>query len=297
LIAGAAAVLGGIIWDEERIKKHNLEHPEDPIETPSAMMKRMWEGGKSFLGRNFGDVPLADTTMDDTKRGFLNTLSMPESGGEYNIKNGMTKFSDFSQFPEGVGPGGTSTASGRYQFTSETWKDLQKKYPGQFNDFSPVTQDRGAWAKASDSYRENTGRDLYSDLKSGNQAANIAQGLKGIWPSLPGGSQSTQSLDAFATALQKGTGASSGGTPDAHYSPIMGAPGAFDPALSNLLRTPTAAAMIANDHSRSVNQSSEVHVGAVHVHVANGNPDSIARGVGASLRKYAYVNTMNSGLT
>ncbi len=78
-----------------------------------------WLGGGSRKSN-------VDLTMDPTKRGFLETLAGPESHGRYDIKNGWsptndnsrTRFSDFSQFPEGVAPGGTSTAAGKYQFIS-----------------------------------------------------------------------------------------------------------------------------------------------------------------------------------
>ena len=89
---------------------------------------------------------------------FLNAIAAPESGGRYNIKNGGSTFGSYDQFPAGIGAGGTSSASGRYQFTKDTWDDLRAKYG--FKDFSPVTQDRAAWALASDRYRAKTGADL-----------------------------------------------------------------------------------------------------------------------------------------
>jgi muramidase (phage lysozyme) len=147
--------------------------------------------------------PTADTTMDPTKRAFLDTLAGPESGGAYNIKNGGAKFSDYSQFPEGVGAGGSSTAAGRYQITSGTWGGLQKQLG--LKDFSPANQDKAAWHLAATRYHAKTGGDLEADLKAGGHERQITSALGAVWPSLPGGSQSHQSLAEFSRALKRNT--------------------------------------------------------------------------------------------
>jgi len=154
-----------------------------------------------------------DLTMDPTKRGFLETLAGPESHGRYDIKNGWsptndnsrTRFSDYSQFPEGVAPGGTSTAAGKYQFISGTWRSVANA--AGLTDFSPDSQDKGAWYLATTAYRARTGRDLEDDLKAGNHQMQIASALGSIWPSLPGGSQSNQSLATFGASLAANTAA------------------------------------------------------------------------------------------
>lgn len=148
-----------------------------------------------------GNTRTADVTMDPTKRGFLDTLAGPESGGQYDVKNGGAHFKGFAQFPEGVAPGGTSTAAGRYQFTSPTWHSVAKTLG--LKDFSPQSQDKGAWYLAATAYRARTGRDLERDLQAGNRQPQIADALKGIWPSLPGGSQSRESPAEFAAALNR----------------------------------------------------------------------------------------------
>jgi len=129
-----------------------------------------------------GTPDLADTTMAPEQSSFLRALSKPESGGDYTIKNGGSHFTDFSQFPEGVGTGGTSTASGRYQFTSETWRGEAAKLG--LKDFSPANQDRAAWDLASTEYKKKTDRDLQADLKSGGHDWDIEHALAGRWPSL-----------------------------------------------------------------------------------------------------------------
>jgi muramidase (phage lysozyme) len=147
--------------------------------------------------------PAADVTLDPASRGFLDTIAGPESGGDYQLKNGGSRFSDISQFPEGVGPGGTSTASGRYQFVSGTWRSVSKAIGAK--DFGPESQDKGAWYLAETAYRAKTGRDLRADLKEGGHEAGIADALKEQWPSLPGGTQQLETLDQFKTALGRHT--------------------------------------------------------------------------------------------
>jgi muramidase (phage lysozyme) len=151
-----------------------------PVETWWSHKMPSWLGGG-------GDTAIADSSMSDPQKTFLKALSEPESNGDYTLKNGGSHFTDFSKFPEGVGAGGTSTASGRYQFTSDTWREVARAHG--LTDFSPTSQDRGAWYLAEDEYRKSTGRDLQMDLTAGGHDDAIARALKGRWPSLPGGSQ------------------------------------------------------------------------------------------------------------
>src|SRR6478609_8530929 len=137
---------------------------------------------------------------DEKNKEFLDTLSGPESGGDYTMKQGGSHFEDFSQFPEGVGPGGTSTAAGRYQFISGTWHDVANKLG--LKDFSPENQDKAAWYLAASRYHQKTGGDLEADVKAGKYF-EIAAALKDIWPSLPGGSQSHQTMDQFIGKFSK----------------------------------------------------------------------------------------------
>ena len=175
------------------LRDHINNYPSSPI--------------KRWLQEKFGTNAIADTGLAPEQQAFLKTLSDPESGGAYDVKNGGSTFSDFSQFPQGVGPGGTSSASGRYQFTADTWADVSRQLG--LTDFTPASQDKAAWYLASQEYRKKTGRDLSADLKSGGHEGDIATALNGRWPSLPGGSQSKQSLGDFSGRLQGNLHASS----------------------------------------------------------------------------------------
>lgn len=146
-----------------------------------------------------GGVPGIAAPMDETQQRFLQVLSDPESGGDYTIREGGSHFSNFSHFPEGVGAGGTTTASGRYQFTAETWGEAKRALG--LPDFSPASQDRAAWWLADREYRMRTGRDLESDIRAGGHEAEIAAALNGRWTSLPGGSQERETAEQFKRRL------------------------------------------------------------------------------------------------
>jgi len=118
---------------------------EDHLPPPQPAFDPNAPNGVPCTGPVFGpQTPRADVTMDPTKRGFLATLAGPESGGAYDIRNGGARFSDYSHFPEGTGPGGTCMAAGAYQFTAETWKEEAARLG--LRDMTPANQDKAAWA-------------------------------------------------------------------------------------------------------------------------------------------------------
>jgi muramidase (phage lysozyme) len=184
----------------------DMNRPYDPVTNPNmfdrnGLIGRWWNrNAPSWLGGG-SSAPIADTTMNSTKRAFLSTLAQPESGGQYDIKNGGAHFFGYNRFPEGVYPGGTTSAAGRYQFVSKTYASEAGRLG--LTDFSPASQDKAAWDLAWSTYRSQTGRDLEADLKNGHHNTDIAQALKNVWPSLPGGSQSTESQGQFDNLLQR----------------------------------------------------------------------------------------------
>lgn len=112
---------------------------------------------------------------------LLSVISGSESPG-YNLMNGGQTIADLARHPGFIGQGGTTTASGRYQFIKETWNTAAKALG--ITDFSPASQDRAAaWVAARD-YRTNShGRDLAQDIAAGNYAiirANLATTWEGL---------------------------------------------------------------------------------------------------------------------
>lgn len=191
---------------------------------------------------------VAAANADDRyKRAFLSSIAKGEAGG-YDVNYGGGKFSDFSKHPgRKVTAGGhTSDAAGRYQFLGSTWKEQAAKYG--YKDFQPATQDTAAWNYAKDVYAQNTkGRDLMADLKTGDPKlmAGVSNALKGVWPSLPGGSQmgpawagkqfgdvykgfydadSGPAKETQLASLPPDTGINSDGTPTVEIPAVAGPP-------------------------------------------------------------------------
>lgn len=130
----------------------------------------------SGAGSGGGEIPAEGVTL-------LNAIAGTESPG-YDVMNGGQRFADMSQHPLRKGQaakGGTTSASGRYQFVRATWERAAKALG--LTDFSPVSQDRAAWWLAQQDYKANTGRDLLGDLRAGNIDL-IRNGLGSTWRGL-----------------------------------------------------------------------------------------------------------------
>jgi muramidase (phage lysozyme) len=129
-------------------------------------------------------IGVTDTNLPPEARSFLNAIAEAE-GGTYTNRFGGGQIPDPNQHPETkVKAYGTeSSASGRYQILTKTWKGLQEQYP-DLVDFSPINQDRAAWRLAQDVYKTKTnGGDLLSDLKAGKTDV-IRENLKDTWSAL-----------------------------------------------------------------------------------------------------------------
>lgn len=130
-----------------------------------------------FSASNPGPGQFAAKGLSQDQYALLSVISGTESPG-YDVMNGGQRFKDFAAHPGFVGAGGTSTASGRYQFIRSTW-EMAAKTLG-LTDFSPASQDRAAAWLAQRDYRARTGRDLNQDIAAGNYAA-VKAGLGATW--------------------------------------------------------------------------------------------------------------------
>lgn len=119
----------------------------------------------------------------------LDKISSGEAGS-YNELYGGGHFNDYSDHPDVhmLTPTGEKTsAAGKYQFITPTWKAEQAKLG--LKDFGPASQDAAAWDLATTTYKQQTGRDLASDAAQKNVNWSA---LGGQWTSLAGPSK-TQS--------------------------------------------------------------------------------------------------------
>jgi muramidase (phage lysozyme) len=250
--------------------------------------------------RNIPQPNLADASMSESRAALLKTLSGPESGGRYDILNGGERFDTSGQHPNRVGAGGTSTAAGRYQFTASTWNELAAKL--NLRDMSPVNQDKAAWALASDEYRKKTGRDLDIDAGDESKLGQIAEALRGRWPSLPGGTQSHQSMDNFTQAWRTNK---PGGSvrPEAREglgSWLSGNLKAWTPDTgvgSWLTRPMTGDPIKKSSASGGSTSSFETHIsGPITVNTNATDAEGVAKGLNDALVKYSFVSQANAGL-
>ena len=99
----------------------------------------------------------------------------------YDARSGGGRFDDFAAHPGMVGFGGTSTKAGRYGLDGSTWERIVGLTG--LGDFSPASQDRGAWALAQKNYRTLTNRSLEEDIKAGRWA-DIRENLAPTWAGL-----------------------------------------------------------------------------------------------------------------
>lgn len=267
-------------------REQQLRYPNSPASRGDN--NQTWaQRNLPFLSGPPGAVPLADETMSQYQRGFLEALSHPESRGDYGIMNGgRERISNYASHPNRVGQGGTSTAAGRYQFTAETWREEAQR--GGFNDFTPANQDRAAWNLASREYRKKTGRDLHADLASGGHEERIAAALAGRWPSLPGGSQSNQTQGQFRESVRRRTqGAGAAPTSGAAASIPFAEPGFVLGAAAGSARVASPLQQV----------SSATNVtGPITIHTNATNAAEIANSLRQELINRSYALQSNTGL-
>lgn len=102
----------------------------------------------------------------------------------YNELYGGKLFRDYSKFPEWPGqqtPFGMTHAAGRYQFQPATWEWVSNA--AKLKDFSPDSQDQGAWFLAMHDYRLRARSELLPDLQM-HRMGEIQNALKQTWQSI-----------------------------------------------------------------------------------------------------------------
>lgn len=125
------------------------------------------------------DIPIEGLAL-------LDAIAVGESGGKadddaYTILYGGGHFTGYGAFPQWAGKN-NSHAAGRYQFEPATWAETAAALG--LKDFSPASQDAGAWWLAQRDFKARSGDDLLVYLKSGMTLTVVATVLKGTWTSL-----------------------------------------------------------------------------------------------------------------
>jgi muramidase (phage lysozyme) len=123
-----------------KVLSHRGSHKTTPRESAEAKAVRIKTAQADRLEKN------KKSLENKNVKAFLQAIAEAEGGG-YDFKYGAVKgkkndpwrFSDFSTHP-GAGFGGSTTASGMYQITKDTWQDHGINAMG-LTDFKPDTQD------------------------------------------------------------------------------------------------------------------------------------------------------------
>lgn len=205
LVAGAAYVIGGRraasgpVQTERRSKTNNnaiwanaladalaYDHPD-----ASFVFDTPYSGGENAATFDDVDGLMTQFGMKGGVRGLLDTIAIPESGGDYNIVYGGSKLRPAQPITTmtvaevqawqkaSVRAGSASSAAGKYQVISGTLGDMVKTGVVSPNDrFDATTQDKIGLALAD--------RRGLSDYQSGRiDAETFANNLAKEWAGLP----------------------------------------------------------------------------------------------------------------
>lgn len=228
--------------DPIKALKYSLDYAADLSPSDKmALYDAMQPGLKAALRReaahtsqaNPASDQFAATNLPPAAYVLLGAVGQTEAPS-YDAQSGGGRFGDFSKHPGMVGIGGTSTKAGRYGIDGSTWDRIVAS--NHFADFSPASQDRGAWWLAQQNYRTLTNRSLEEDIRIGRWA-EIRKELAPTWAGLaklsdedfaklagwpaPGASQDRQT-----------SGIGSDAAASAHAAPL--------PPLAPSLQPPTA---------------------------------------------------------
>jgi hypothetical protein len=270
---------------EERIKKYNLEHPDNPIESFSGMLSRMWQGTRRFLGMPSG-------ATDERMSGVRDQLSQ-RLGISQPAASGLVSNLNAESGIQGINETNPTVPGSRGGFGWAQWtgprRDEFEAYAARHN-IDPASDEANMGFLVEELTMKYP--QILAQLRRGDisayEAANIVARGYIIPPS-----DKVEGHIADAERINK---IPPGGDFMTKPSMKFGQPSSFDPGLSDLLRTPTAAATTANDNSRTTSNSSQTTIGAINIQTQQGDPDTIAKGINASLRKYAFASPANFGL-
>ncbi len=180
------------------------------------------DGTDATLKSNSNDDSIKSAFLTEINRANGNPASTDLFGGQkvQNLTpdhpNTKVFYDDGTQY---------TTAAGAYQIPYPTWQQYAAKVGGA--DFSnPDDQKKVAWEVAADNYRTQTGgRDLLSDLKSGNTdaVASAFVNSNNLWSTLPGGKQPSVDINSLTQGFKSSVTAYTDPT-DYYSTKVSGVP-------------------------------------------------------------------------
>lgn len=169
-------------------------------------------GGAADSGQVGSSAVASNYSASTPQEAFLDAIAVKESGGAYDVRNGGSTF-DITQGHPGrdAGPNGTSSASGRYQFTYDTWLELND---GVNVPMTPENQDAAAWKLADQRYSTYTGgNDLNSYIETNGVTTDLLNTLSPTWAAFGIPSNQQLIINTYNTSLANGLAAGPAGAP------------------------------------------------------------------------------------
>jgi len=266
---------------QRRIDAYNREHPDAPIESFGGMMRRMWEGTRRFFGMPSG-------ATDERMSGVRDELSQ-RLGISPAAASGIVSNLNAESGIQGINEVNPAVPGSRGGFGWAQWtgprRDAFEAYAAQ-NHLDPSSDAANMGflvQELTTKYPQVLAQLRRGDISAREAADIVARGY--IIP--PSDKVEGHVSDAERISRLHGG--------DPISKPTMSfTPSSYDPSLGATV--PPAASTVSNDNSRTSSTSNETHVGSIVINTAATDTDAIARGVGASLRKYAFVSNANYGL-
>lgn len=160
-------------------------------------------GGAADSGQMGSSALAANFSASTPQEAFLNAVALKESGGKYDVRNGGSTFDINAGHPGYTpGSGGTSSASGRYQFTYDTWLELNN---GVNAPMTKANQDAAAWKLAQQRYKKSTGSDLNTYIETNGVTPKLLDTLSPTWAAFGVKSNQTAIINAYKDSLALGS--------------------------------------------------------------------------------------------
>ncbi len=270
---------------DDRIEKYNKEHPDNPIESFSGMMSRLWGGARRFFGVPSGATDTRMASVRDQLSQNLGITPTAASGivSNLNAESGIAGINEVNPTVPGSRGG-----FGWAQWTGPR-RDEFENYAAQHN-LDPASDQANMGFLVQELTTKYPA--VLAQLKRGGISAREAAEVVARGYIIP----PSDKIEGHISDANRISGIKGG--EDIISKPTMDfktPPAAIDPSIWDSVKNPTIGS-INHDNSRVATNSNETHIGQINIQTSATDSDGIARGVGNSLRKYAFVSFANTGL-